>query len=222
MRIPFLSIFINSPFEGVQEHAAKVKDCARAFQKAMECYASQLCEAYVEFHKDVITLESEADAIKRRVRGHLPKGTMMAVDKFQLFRYIREQDHVLDAMEEALEWISYRDEPGIHQELEREFFLLIEAVVGPVEQMSSMVDEARKYFNSFSEKQRVVVKDIIRRIRHEEHEADLIEEALKRKIFNMEGDAVTIFHMVRLVEIIGSIADYAENAGDMMRAMIAR
>jgi hypothetical protein len=28
--------------------------------------------------------------------------------------------------------------------------------------------------------------------------------------------------MVRLAEIIGSIADHAENAGDMMRAMIAR
>jgi hypothetical protein len=27
---------------------------------------------------------------------------------------------------------------------------------------------------------------------------------------------------VRLAEIIGSIADHAENAGDMMRAMIAR
>jgi uncharacterized protein len=28
--------------------------------------------------------------------------------------------------------------------------------------------------------------------------------------------------MVKLAEIIGSVADHAENAGDMMRAMIAR
>jgi hypothetical protein len=28
--------------------------------------------------------------------------------------------------------------------------------------------------------------------------------------------------MIRLAEYIGSIADHAENAGDMMRAMIAR
>lgn len=222
MRIPFLSIFINSPFEGVQEHAEKVKECAGAFQKAMECYASKQCEAYEEYHKDVVTLESEADAIKRRIRGHLPKGTMMAVDKFQLFRYIREQDHVLDAMEDALEWISYRSEPGIPEELEKNFFLLVEAVVGPVEELSKMVTEARKYFNSFSEKQRVIVKNIIRNIRREEHEADKVEDALKRQIINMNADPVTIFHMIRLVEVIGSIADYAENSGDMMRAMISR
>jgi len=45
---------------------------------------------------------------------------------------------------------------------------------------------------------------------------------LKQKIFNMEMDPVTVFHMIKLTEIIGSIADHAENAGDMMRAMIAR
>ena len=35
-------------------------------------------------------------------------------------------------------------------------------------------------------------------------------------------DPVTVFHMIRLAETIGSIADHAENAGDMMRAMMAR
>ncbi len=38
----------------------------------------------------------------------------------------------------------------------------------------------------------------------------------------METDPVAIFHLVRLAEIIGSVANHAENAGDMMRAMIAR
>jgi hypothetical protein len=37
----------------------------------------------------------------------------------------------------------------------------------------------------------------------------------------MKTDPVTLFHMVRLAEIIGSIADHAENAGDMMRAILA-
>ncbi len=38
----------------------------------------------------------------------------------------------------------------------------------------------------------------------------------------MEMDPITVFHMIRVAEYIGSIADHAENAGDMMRAMIAR
>ena len=85
-----------------------------------------------------------------------------------------------------------------------------------------MVGEARLYFRSFSEKQRNKVKAIIGNIRQMEHEADQREHALLRKIFQEEPDPVTVVHMLKLAEIIGSIADHAENAGDMMRAMLAR
>jgi uncharacterized protein Yka (UPF0111/DUF47 family) len=55
-----------------------------------------------------------------------------------------------------------------------------------------------------------------------EHDADTIEDLIKQKIFTMETDPITVFHTVRLAEIIGSMADHAENAGDMMRAMVAQ
>jgi uncharacterized protein Yka (UPF0111/DUF47 family) len=85
-----------------------------------------------------------------------------------------------------------------------------------------MVSEARKYFKSFSEKQRNLVKDIIHTLRQQEHEADKVEDGIKQKVLNMTIEPVIIFHMIRLAETVGSIADHAENAGDMMRAMLAR
>jgi hypothetical protein len=63
---------------------------------------------------------------------------------------------------------------------------------------------------------------MIRTLRHHEHEADILEDAAKEKIFNTIDDAVAVYHLTRLAEIIGSIADHAENAGDMMRAMVAK
>jgi predicted phosphate transport protein (TIGR00153 family) len=222
MRVPFKSMFMTSPFEGLLEHAEKVKECTWAFQQAVECHLADQCQSFEEFRKDVVKLESEADAIKRRIRGHLPKGTLMPVDKFQLFRYLREQDGVLDKVEDSLDWISYRAEPGIPKELEKDFMLLIDAVIEPIEELSRMVSEARKYFNTFSEEQRILVKKIIRSLRRQEHEADKCEDKIKEKALNLKIDPVTVFHMVRLAETIGSIADHAENAGDMMRAMIAK
>jgi predicted phosphate transport protein (TIGR00153 family) len=203
---------MTSPFEGLLEHAEKIKECVWAFQQAIECHITDQCESFEEFRKDVDNFESQADAIKRRIRGHLPKGTLMPVDKFELFRYLHEQDKVLDAVEDALDWISFRSDPGIPNALHKDFFLLIDAVIDPVEEMCRMVSEARKYFTNFSEKQRRLVKDIIHTLRQQEHEADKVEDAIK----------VTIFHMIRLAETIGSVADHAENAGDMMRAMLAR
>jgi len=222
MRIPFISLFMTSPFDGLQEHAEKVKECAWTFQQAIECHITDQCEKFEEFRREVDKLESEADSIKRRIRGHLPKGTLMPADKFQLFRYLREQDKVLDAVEEALDWLSFRSEPGIPEALEKDFFLLVDAVMDPVEEMCRLVLETRKYFRSYSEKQRKIVKDIVHTIRRQEHDADKVEDGIKEKLLNMQIEAVTIFHMIRLAETIGSIADHAENAGDMVRSMIAR
>ena len=222
MRIPFLSLFVTSPFEGLLEHAEKVKECAWAFQQAIECHVSDRCRQFEELRQEVSKLENQADNIKRRIRGHLPIGTLMPVSKFQLFRYLREQDQVLDAVKDALNWISYRSEPGIPPELEKHVFLLVDAVVDPLEELSRMVAGAKRYFETYSEKQRVAVKEIIRRVRAQEHAADKAEAEIKQRVFNMDIDPVTVFHMVRLAETIGSIADHAENAGDMMRAMLAR
>jgi len=222
MRIPLLSMFLTSPFEGIMEHALKTKECAWAFQQAIECYISHRCQTFEAFRQDVTRLESEADAIKRRIRGHLPVGTLMPVSKFQLFRYLREQDGVMDAMEDALDWISYRSETGIPVELEKDFFLLVNAVIDPIEELGSMIGEAQKYFQTYNQKQRALVKKIIVNLRKMEHEADILEDTIKRKIFHFSTDPITVFHLVRLTDIIGSTADHAENAGDMMRAMIAR
>jgi predicted phosphate transport protein (TIGR00153 family) len=215
-------MFITSPFEGLQEHAEKVKECAWVFQQAIECIIEDRCEDFEHFRKDIDKLESEADAVKRRIRGHLPKGTLLPVDKFEVFRYLGEQDKVLDAVEEGLDWLSFRSAAGFPEVLEKDFMLLVAAVMDPIEELSKMVVEARKYFSNFSESQRIIVKDIIRNLREYEHEADKLEDAIKEKIFYSIDDAVAVFHLIRLAEIIGSIADHAENAGDMMRAMVAK
>lgn len=222
MRIPFFSMFITSPFDALQEHAEKVKECSWAFQQAVECHASHRCDSFEELRQEVSRFENEADAIKRRIRGHLPKGVMMPVEKFQLFRYLREQDSVLDSVKEATNWLSFRPDEGLPEYAEKDFFLLIDAVIEPIEELTVMIAEARIYFKNFSEKQRRKVKEIITNLRQMEHEADKREYVLKKKIFKYEKDPITAIHLLQLTEIVGNIADHAENTADMMRAMLAK
>ncbi|MCF8067647.1 MAG: TIGR00153 family protein [Desulfobacterales bacterium] len=222
MRIPVLSMFMASPLDGLKEHIEKVQEGSFVFQQAFECFISKNCTSFEEFRKEVRTIEQEADSIKRRIRSGLPKGTMLPVDKFQLFRYLREQDKIIDSFENSLDWISYRSEQGIPDEIEKDLILLVDAVIDPVEELGQMIIEAQKYFKYFSSKHRNRVKKIITIVRDQEYLADRQEDALKRKIFHMSQDPVGIFHHIKLVELIGGIADHTENACDMMRAMIAR
>lgn len=222
MRIPFISKLSHSPFGDLLEHAEKVKECAWKFQQAVECHFSHECETFAILRQEVIDLEDEADAIKRRIRGHLPKGSSLKVDKFQLFHYLREQDRVLDAVQDALEWLAYRGDAPIPEAVEKDFFLLVDAVIAPIEELSVMVGAARDYFDKPTEKLRKAVKEIIQNLRRQEHEADTAEDMVKGKVFRLDADPVMVYHLIQLSEIIGSIADHAENAGDMMRAMMAR
>jgi predicted phosphate transport protein (TIGR00153 family) len=139
MRVPIFKMFMTSPFEGLQEHAEKVKECAWAFQQAMECHFSPKCTTFEEFRQEIIKIESQADAIKRRIRGHIPKETMMPISNFLLFRYLREQDGVLDAVEDTLDWISYRSTKKIPPELKKDFALLVDSVIDSIEMLSTMV-----------------------------------------------------------------------------------
>ena len=222
MKIPFFTPFVALPFDGFQEHAEKVKECAWAFQQAIECYFAEKCENFEEYLYEVDRLESEADEIKISIRRSVSKRAKMRVDKFQLFLYIQEQDKVLDCVEDCLNWISYRRNTTLSKELRKGFINLVDAVLTSIEEVSHMVQEARLYFENYSERQRKIVKDIIRNLHDTEHEADKLEDALKFDIFSKESDPIVVYHMIELTQRIGAIANHAENTGDMMRAIIER
>ncbi len=222
MRLPFLPFIMAPTFGGIQEHAEKVKECAWIFQQAIECHVNSHCIQFDELRKEVIQLESEADVIKNRIRAYLPRERLMPVNKVLLLTYVKEQDEILDAVVGTLAWISYRNPESIPVDLHKDFFLLVDAVMDPFEEISKMVTEARNYFHRFSESRRNKVKEIIRAIRQQEHEADKVEEMIIQKAFEFVTDPISLFHVIRLAESIGTIADHAENAGDIMRSMLAR
>ena len=222
MRFSFFSLFYESPFQKLKNHAEKVKECAWMFKRAAECYVQQDCEEFDKLTEDVAKLESQADWLKRNLRNHLPRGLLMPVDKFILLDCLREQDHVLDDVEEALYWLSFKPMGGIPEELVGDFLELIDAVIPAIERLPDMADQAIVYFREKTEENRDKLKSIIRDIHQAEKEADHLEHELKKKAFAVLKDPVDLFHVVRVVEIIGNIGDDAQNASDRMRTMIAR
>jgi len=221
MRWLLTSLFFKSPFENLQRHADKVKECTHMFKEAVNLHLQGRYEEFENIKDEVARLESEADAIKRNIRNHLPRGILMPVDKFQFFQYLREQDKVLDEIEETLFWLSFKH-ISIPEELKDEFINLVDLVIKPVNLLPQLVSQAIVYFRTNYKDHRNKVKSTCRDIRQWEREADFVERELKLKVFNSIDEALLVFYFIRLTEYIGSIADHAENASDMMRAMVAR
>jgi predicted phosphate transport protein (TIGR00153 family) len=222
MRFGLFKLFRESPLDRLREHAEKIQAGGELFRKAIVCYLESDCGEFEELHMQVTALEGEADRIKQNIRAHLPKGVLLPVDKFQLLWYLREQDKTMDAMEDTLHWLSFRTSL-VPEPLVDDLLLMVDKAVEVIDQLPLMVKEAIQYFKSFSNKHRDVVKAVIHELRHKEFESDQIERKLKSDIFTLTlTDPATTFHLIRMVEYIGEISNHAENAGDMMRAMIAR
>ena len=222
MRFSFFSLFFESPFLKLKNHAEKVKECTWMFKRAAECYVNQDCEEFDKLTEDVAKLESQADELKRNLRNHLPRGLLMPVDKFILLDCLREQDHVMDDVEAALYWLSFKPTGGIPEELVGDFLHLIDAVIPAIEKLPDMAAQAIIYFKTRTENERKKLKSIIRDIHQAEKEADHLEHELKKKAFAVVKDAVGLFHVVRVVELIGEIGDDPQNTADRMRTMMAR
>jgi len=196
VRGSLVQLFYKTPFENLLKHAEKVKLCAQMLLEAAEYYINGEVEKFDEMTEKVALLESSADQLKRNIRNHLPRGLLMPVEKFQFLEYLREQDKVLDKVEEALYWLSYRP-PDLPKEIAEDLLDLVK-------------------------RDRILVKKSVRDISQWENEADLLERELIKRIFQEVPEPLKAFHLIKLIGIIGQIADHAQNAGDRMRAMVAK
>ncbi len=218
------SVMRKSPFDGLIEHAAKVRECVGALDKAMDAFEKGDMDDFKTLKRKVEMAEDEADRIKANVRNHLPKSVWMPVDRGFFLMTLSEQDSILDYAEDAVIWIDLRGKP-LPPELRDDFRRLQKSVNLTVKEYEKAVNNLRHLLEtSFSEKERAETKQYIHNVHKLEHDSDIIERELTKKIFSLEGqlDPVSIWHLTRLVSIIGDIANHAENAADRIRAMIAK
>lgn len=99
---------------------------------------------------------------------------------------------------------------------------LVDSTVPAIEKLSPLVEMAADFFRAPFREKREQLKSLIRDIRQHEHDADHYERELIHKVFETVKDPLQAFYLIRLVETIGSIADHAQNASDMMRAMLSK
>ncbi len=221
MRVPVFRTFTRSPFDGLLKHAAKVKECVTVLQKALEAYSKERHEEFKRLAQKVSKLEEEADWIKGNIRNHLPRGIWMPVDKTDFLMALKEQDAILDFAEDAVVWLSFR-RTKIPEKLRGEFLDHLSRVVETVITLEQVMENVKSLVTSPRKKERERCKERLKEVHHKEWEADQVERRLASDLFNNDLDPVSLFHLLKVVDLVGNIANHAENVGDRVRAMLAK
>ncbi|MDL1970959.1 MAG: TIGR00153 family protein [Candidatus Desulfofervidaceae bacterium] len=230
MRVPLIYTFVTSPFRNLIPFTDKLKEGMEMLRKAVQAYIEGDYKRFEALSERVCNIEHEADKMKREIRNSLPKGIFMPVDKFQFFCLVRELDQILDSAEDTVVWLSFKH--GVVLEcVKKEFSALLEICIQSVWVLSEAVHLMPKAIG-FIKKDQELIKEKIREVRQREWESDQIAQCIVKTIFNLPHvdcslgngkiDCLTIHHLLETTKFIGHIADHAENAADILRAMIAK
>ena len=217
-------LFSGSPFGPLVEHTKKVHECVEVVRPLMEALAQ---ENYIEIHnlQDRISkLEYEADLLKQEIRSRLPRRFFLPVDRNELDSFLRCQDKIADKVEDLAVILTLR-KTKIHSSLSDGLFDFVEQIF---QVTGSLLQAAVELNNlaevSFGGAESQVVLDILDGLGEEEWRADRMARKLSKKIYSLENEVppIDIFFYEKILLALGSIANEAENAGDMLRMMIVK
>ena len=160
------------------------------------------------FH-DLSVLESEADTMRRDIKYHLYTYMLIPESRGDVLGILETMDDIVDICEKVLEQFSI-ETPEIPDNLKGYFLELTELSEQSVEEV---VKAARAFFRQIS-----LVPDFVNKVHFFEHEADDVEENLKRKAFN--SAEITSFshkvHMRHFAEKIAEVSDVAEQVAERL------
>lgn len=223
-RAPLGSLFGKTPFKPLHKHILQVKECADQLNPLIEAFISGDYEKVEEIANKISHLEHMADKTKTHIRLHFPKSWFMPIARGDILSFLKKQDTIADKTEDTARMIQIRKTKVPDEIVDnlREFVGNVVASVDSLEKAYSEIDRLME--TGFGDKERKIMLDLIKEVDHYEWKADELQLKMTKKLFEIEDklDPMTIFFLMRIINEMDAVADYAEDSGDQLRTMIAK
>ncbi|MDD4749688.1 MAG: TIGR00153 family protein [Methanosarcinaceae archaeon] len=216
-------VVAESPFLPLEAHAKKGVLAVEKLSEALEAYFEGDTKLLEERTAEIDTLEHEADIIKQKIRAGIPASVRLPVDKKDLLSFLKQQDSIADYAQTSAYWLTLRPAKNLPEGIEKGFLELMAASLTTVQMYDKVVDKLYKLLaTSFSKEEIKETLTLIPEVEKLEHDVDVLETALLKKIFDNEAliGGAGACHLIGLVARIGSIADKSANSADRLRPMI--
>ena len=220
-----LDVVAESPFVPLEIHAKKGVLAVEKLAEAMEAYCAGNQAVLEERTEEIDKLEHEADKLKQKIRAGIPSSVKLPVDKKDLLSFLKQQDSIADFAQAAAYWMTLRPCKTLPEEIKEGFLELMSASLKTTRKYDELAGELYKLLaTSFSKEEIKETMAIIPEVEKLEHDVDVLETALLKKIFENEDalGGAGVCHLIGLVERVGGIADKSASAADRLRTMILR
>ena len=188
---------------------------ALTFRSGINNYLAGRIEKFRSDLEDISKYENETDTMRREIKHKLYSHMLIPESRGDVLGLLETTDNVVDSIKKVLLQFDI-EMPDIPDSMKDDFMELTKMSVKTVDEM---VLASRAFFREIS-----IVNDHINKVHYFEHEADKIEEALKRKAFNSKI-IKQLSRKVQLryfVEKVALVSDEAEAVCDRLSVYVIK
>lgn len=188
----------------IDSYLDRVNTAGLLFLEGIKAYIEGKNDYFEKKFEEISDIESEADDKRREIKQKLYTYMLIPESRGDVLGLLETIDDIVDMCEKVLEQISI-ETPEIPDFLKSDFVKLAELSSQAVEEL---VKGAQVFFRQVD-----MVSNYVNKVHFYEHEADDVEEQLKRKAFASE-DLVRFSHKVHMryfAEKIAMVSDVAES-----------
>jgi len=212
----------KSPFGPVIEHAEKVNECLELIKPVIKAWLREDWDELERLRNEVSRKENEADQLKITIRNNLPKSLFYPVPRGDLLRVLSNQDNIADAAEDLCVVLTLR-KTKLPEALTNDFQVFVDQVLETCRMLLNANEELNTLMEvSFTGPATEKVLKITDEIGTMEWKTDNRARELVKKLLTMEDqlEPLAIIFLMKVIEVIGNLSNYAENCGDNLRHLI--
>lgn len=207
-----LKLFGHSPFTPLQAHMNSIAACVHKLPELFAALREGDRAKIEEISSQISKLEHKADLTKNDIRNHLPKSVYLPIDRSQLLEIVTLQDSIADKAEDIGILLTLKP-LEILEEFSETFDKFLETNIVAFDQARSIIMELHELLeSSFGGKEAEKVRDMVSRVARKEHEVDLIQRELLKKMIEAEDKMTytTFFLWQRIAVALADISNLSE------------
>lgn len=220
----FLSVFAKSPIKPIEEHIRKVHEASELLLPFFAAVYQQDWDKAADVRKDIVSLEKEADRLKREIRINLPRGLFLPVDRTDILELVAQQDKIANKTKDISGRVLGR-ELEIPAAIQSDFHAYIQRCIDATAMASEAINELDELLETgFRGREVDLVIKMVEKLDTIEHDTDEMQIKLRKAVRVAEANLnpVDVMFLYRTIEWIGDLADIAQKVGARLEIMLAR
>ncbi len=217
-------IFGASPVAPLQDHMDTCYKAAKELVTMFQHVIEDNWEQAAESREKIVTLEQDADEVKKQIRAQLPKNFFMPVAREDLLNLLWAQDQIANKARDV-SGLVYGRHMSIPAGIKDDFLAYVSRNADAAKKARKSVRELDElYETGFRGAEADFVAALVEELDEIENDTDEMQAKVRAGLFAIEKDLppVDVMFLYQVIHLTGEVGDMAERIGRRLELLLAR